>query len=267
MKGRKAPCGTRPLPSSPAILLPRKAESCAFNCAQHVQHVPWVTSRQQPPLVKETSPPFGWSLDRVQVPAIWWRVAGRLHQGESFLQGRPAASKIDSPSWFCNDSGNSTAQGFFSVHSMSPLRFSLGPSKREVRAGFQSRLPYCGPPSAVWLRGSCFTSLSPGFLISQMGAILPNWQGCGEHGISQSFENWASQHVLLLFPSAYPSISSSKELEFQSASSWIQKHPVDSGTMSCPQLQKHPALGPRSQLGGRGPGLHSCLFPLLAFRI
>lgn len=98
-----------------------------------------------------------------------------------------------------------------------------------------------------------------------MGAILPNWQGCGEHGISQSFENWATQHMLL-FPSAYPSISSSKELEFQSASSWIQKHPVDSGTMSCPQLQKLPALGPRSQLGG-SPGLHSCLFPLLAFRI
>lgn len=96
-----------------SFLLPRKAESCAFNCAQQVQHLPWVTSRQQPPLVKETSSPFGWSLDRFQIPAIWWRVAGRLHQDESFLQGRPAASKIDLPSRFAMTLGTPLRKDFF----------------------------------------------------------------------------------------------------------------------------------------------------------
>ena len=38
--------------------------------------------------------------------------------------------------------------------------------------------------------------------------------------------------MLRLFPSAYPFISSSEELEFQSAGSCMQKHPVDSGTKS-----------------------------------
>ena len=222
-----------PLAQLSFLYLPRKAESGSFKCAQHVQHVPGsnIWAAATPGCLKRQAFPSDEAWTEFKFQQFSEGGCGGQKNGyrnwgggASFtrviLSQREATSLQD---WFpllvCNDSGNPTALGFFLsrvCHHHWDSSWARAKGKLE-----KSCLPFCDPTSAVWLWASCSTSLSSDFLISQTGAILPNWQGPGEWDMSQSFENWASQHMLLLFPSAYPSISSLKELEFQPASSWI----------------------------------------------
>lgn len=170
------------------------------------------------------------------------------HRGQALpgliLSSKEADDLQDSyPSWFAMTwaMGTALARDIFFLSTENHHRGSRAPANGNLELGSKAASFSVVPHQLRDFRQ--VASLLCASFISQMRVLLPDLKGCLQTWNETEFWKLSWGHMLILLLSAHLSISSWKGLEFRYSSSWIQKHPVDSGTKFCPQLQKLSALG------------------------